>query len=578
MSKSPTNGATTSGDNSHTTDVDSSSMSSSSSNSSDGIDLAISANATEVILPRESTPLPTRQLIVICCARFGEPVSFTMLFPFVYFVNKRLHMTDDQKEIGYYVGFLASSFAVAQFFSGLPWGYLSDQIGRRPVIMAGLLGTTICSLLFGLSTSFAWAITVRIMAGLLNGNIGVVKSMVGEITDATNQARAFSFLPMVYGMGCIVGPTIGGLLSYPADKYPELFGDSAFLHNYPFFLPCAICACFTFIGFLLTLFCLEETLNSEKYAEKTGTRTRKHSTAASLCPSTDAGIASEISPLLGTSPTPNYTGNSGTGLINYKPMIHGLSKNNRNTPRTLESNSTNNHHPNASKKFIPSQCWAPIVAGGALAFQSIIFDEIFPIWAATPIILGGLNFSSNNIGATLSAAGVFTLFVQLFLFPSLERRFGPHRLFYLSMFAYSVVLFIFPSLSLLVGVSYGEIDPRILLWTCLILCMGWRITCSVLSFTSYNLLILESARGTGTLGTVNGAAMCAQSLARAIGPALGGILWSWSLQAKCDYPFNYSLTWNIAGCASLITAIWMMRTIPKKPNNAAETVFDSSRA
>jgi MFS family permease len=55
--------------------------------------------------------------------------------------------------------------------------------------MAGLLGTTVCSLLFGLSTSFAWAMSVRIMAGLLNGNIGVIKSMVGEITDETNRGK-----------------------------------------------------------------------------------------------------------------------------------------------------------------------------------------------------------------------------------------------------------------------------------------------------------------------------------------------------------------------------------------------------
>jgi MFS family permease len=72
---------------------------------------------------------------------------------------------------------------------GLPWGYLSDRIGRRPVILYGLMGTTITSILFGLSQSFAWAMTVRIMAGLVNGNIGVMKSMLGEITDVTNQGK-----------------------------------------------------------------------------------------------------------------------------------------------------------------------------------------------------------------------------------------------------------------------------------------------------------------------------------------------------------------------------------------------------
>ncbi|RKP10531.1 major facilitator superfamily domain-containing protein, partial [Thamnocephalis sphaerospora] len=192
----------------------------------------------------EPTPLPKRQLIVVYLVQFGEPISFTVLFPFMYFsvtlfsgrfTNtadgsvtavygrqvRDFHITDDPTRIGYYVGLLAASFAVAQFFSGLPWGFLSDRIGRRPVILFGLAGTTICLLLFGLSVSFAWAMTVRIMTGLVNGNVGVLKSVLGEITDETNQARAFSYMPMVYGIGFIAGPTIGGLLSNPAETYPD---------------------------------------------------------------------------------------------------------------------------------------------------------------------------------------------------------------------------------------------------------------------------------------------------------------------------------------------------------------------
>jgi MFS family permease len=98
---------------------------------------------------------------------------------------------------------VASTFSLAQMCSGIPWGMLSDRVGRRPVILCGLLGTTVSMLLFGLSQSLALALTMRAMCGLLNGNISVVKSAMAELTDETNQARGFSLMPMVWGLGSI---------------------------------------------------------------------------------------------------------------------------------------------------------------------------------------------------------------------------------------------------------------------------------------------------------------------------------------------------------------------------------------
>lgn len=69
------------------------------------------------------------------------------------------------------------------------WGRLSDRIGRKPVILCGLFGLTLSSASFGLSRTYIGLIVSRALAGMLSGNIGVMKSAIGEITDETNMAE-----------------------------------------------------------------------------------------------------------------------------------------------------------------------------------------------------------------------------------------------------------------------------------------------------------------------------------------------------------------------------------------------------
>jgi len=66
------------------------------------------------------------------------------------------------------------------------------------------------------------AVITRSLSGLLNGNIGVVKTYLGEITDSTNQSRAFGLVGLVSGLGQIVGATLGGLAVRPSRTYSLL--------------------------------------------------------------------------------------------------------------------------------------------------------------------------------------------------------------------------------------------------------------------------------------------------------------------------------------------------------------------
>jgi hypothetical protein len=82
-------------------------------------------------------------------------------------------------------------------------------------VLTGLLGLTLSMLWFGLSRSFPALVASRSLAGLLNGNVAVLKSMLGEVTDDTNAAQGFAFVPVVWSSGSTVGHVHFFELRYP---------------------------------------------------------------------------------------------------------------------------------------------------------------------------------------------------------------------------------------------------------------------------------------------------------------------------------------------------------------------------
>ena len=103
-----------------------------------------------------------------------------------------------KKDIAFWVGITSASFAISQFFSGVIWGRLSDRYGRKYTILAGLTGTLFSCLLFGFAKSLPVAIFARCVAGLLNGNVGIMRTFVAEIVPQKElQPFAFSLMPLV---------------------------------------------------------------------------------------------------------------------------------------------------------------------------------------------------------------------------------------------------------------------------------------------------------------------------------------------------------------------------------------------
>ncbi|KIK64332.1 hypothetical protein GYMLUDRAFT_240890 [Collybiopsis luxurians FD-317 M1] len=210
----------------------------------------------------EATPLPMFQLCIVCLIRLMDPIAFTQIFPYINEFITFLKLTDDPSKTGFYSGLVESTFAVTQFLAIYQWSKLSNRIGRKPVILTGTIGVALSTMYLGLSNSLTELLLSRAIGGIFGGTVSVVQSVVGEITDASNHAAAFPIYGLVWPIGGIAGPFIGGVLSNPADKYGPLFQNNIF-SEHPYFLPCLVAGIIALCGVLLGYFGLEETLQKK---------------------------------------------------------------------------------------------------------------------------------------------------------------------------------------------------------------------------------------------------------------------------------------------------------------------------
>ncbi|KAG9719876.1 MFS general substrate transporter, partial [Aureobasidium melanogenum] len=193
----------------------------------------------------DETPLPKAQLAILAVIALAEQTALNSISPYLPAMASTFPEVKDG-QVGLYVGLIASSFALAQFATNFFWGWLSDRIGRKPVVLMGTLLTACCFVIFGFSRTLWQAIFAQTLMGLVNGNQGVISTCLGEITDRSNQSRAFTYLPVVYGIGGITGPLVGGLLVF------ETIPWSGKPNPYPYLAPNALSAGVLLIDFVLT--------------------------------------------------------------------------------------------------------------------------------------------------------------------------------------------------------------------------------------------------------------------------------------------------------------------------------------
>jgi MFS family permease len=122
------------------------------------------------------------QLIVLVLARFSEPLTMSSIRSYMYYQLKFFDPKLSDASISAQAGYITSAFMFAQFLTAFLWGRAADSeyLGRKRVLLIGLLGTAISTLGFGFSQTYAQAMAFRILGGALNGNVGVMRTVSTE--------------------------------------------------------------------------------------------------------------------------------------------------------------------------------------------------------------------------------------------------------------------------------------------------------------------------------------------------------------------------------------------------------------
>ncbi|KAG9030073.1 hypothetical protein FRB95_004607 [Tulasnella sp. JGI-2019a] len=201
---------------------------------------------------RGETPLPVLPMVVLSIAMLGEFLSANVSTPFLLFMVEGFGVPADQ--VGSKTGLLVSMFFITQFFTSIFWATIADKHGRRAVLGISLLGNALTCFAFGTARSYPEAVVIRLMQGVFNGSLGVARGAVTNVTDGTNEARAYAIIGFCWGLGGVAGAVIGGAFETPAKKWPNGIGTIPLLVNYPYLLPCGIAASITFLGAFLSLF------------------------------------------------------------------------------------------------------------------------------------------------------------------------------------------------------------------------------------------------------------------------------------------------------------------------------------
>jgi DHA1 family multidrug resistance protein-like MFS transporter len=161
--------------------------------------------------------LDAKALAVLFVALFLVMLSVGIIIPNI------AYQASDLAASPFQISLLFTLYSLMQLVFAPLWGGLSDRIGRKPVLVAGLLGSGAGLILFGVSTALWTLYMARALSGVMSSAVlPTAMAYVADVTDERGRGRGMGLMGAAMGLGFIFGPGIGGLLSRFGHGFPFL--------------------------------------------------------------------------------------------------------------------------------------------------------------------------------------------------------------------------------------------------------------------------------------------------------------------------------------------------------------------
>jgi len=157
-----------------------------------------------------------KRLFSIIFVVFIDLLGFSLILPLLPYYAETFQASE------FVTGLLVASYAAAQLIGAPILGRLSDRYGRRPLLLASIFGTFLGFLLLGFANTLWMLFAARIIDGFTGGNLSIAQAYITDVTDAKDRSKGLGLIGAAFGLGFIIGPVTGGLLSQYGYNVPAL--------------------------------------------------------------------------------------------------------------------------------------------------------------------------------------------------------------------------------------------------------------------------------------------------------------------------------------------------------------------
>ena len=193
-------------------------------------------NLTEDQIQADEDKFFTKPIAIIFVTILIDLIGFGIVIPVLPFYAT----VEPFNATPFQLGLLFASFSVMQFIFSPIFGSVSDKYGRRPVLFFSLLGTAAGFFIVGFATTLWMLFAGRILDGITGGNISTAQAYIADVTSRKNRAKGMGLIGAAFGIGFVLGPALGGILSKYGSAVPFCVAGGLALSNAValyFFLP-----------------------------------------------------------------------------------------------------------------------------------------------------------------------------------------------------------------------------------------------------------------------------------------------------------------------------------------------------